>query len=170
MIAKERRPSLTVTTSRRAATHVPLHGALAELRPLAAKTAGHCHLCHEPAPLEKYGTIGTHGYDAVTIDHLDPQSEGGDDHPSNLLLAHAICNSIRGTRDVEDVRIELAGTPSAPMSVGTKTVVSVGAGAAFGRAAGYAFGERQSDGSIAFNKPAAIITGLLAALVMHEAL
>lgn len=138
------------------------------LEPLAAKTDGHCHLCHEPAPLESYGTIAEHGDDAVTVDHLHPQSEGGDDDDENLLIAHGICNSIRGTRDIEEVRMELAGTTDAPMSTATKTIVSAGAGTLLGVAVGFATGKRRPDGTIEFNAPAALLTGIFAGLLLRE--
>lgn len=56
-----------------------------------------CHLCEEP--------IGPR--DEVHEDHIVPRSRGGTDDPSNLRLAHAICNLVKGNRvdlTVEQIR------------------------------------------------------------------
>lgn len=42
-----------------------------------------------------------------TIDHIVPVSEGGDDIPSNVRLAHFICNTRRGTGRGEVVQLVL---------------------------------------------------------------
>src|SRR5262245_50119838 len=103
-----------------------------DLTKIAAKTDGACHLCHEPVDLNLYGPTGTFGDETATVDHIWPQRFGGGDEHENLLLAHGTCNSRRGTRDVEEVRLELAGTEDAPLSSGAKSVRSIGGGVAVG--------------------------------------
>jgi hypothetical protein len=39
---------------------------------------------------------------AASRDHIVPRSVGGSDEPDNLLLAHCICNAIRGDGPVTD--------------------------------------------------------------------
>ena len=141
-----------------------------DLRDLAAKTDGSCHLCHQPAPIELYGPTGTYGDDTVTIDHYVPQSEGGDDDALNLFIAHGVCNSIRGTRDVDGVRMALAGTTRTPMSSVAKAALSLGGGSVAAVGAGSLFGQARPDGSRDFNAPAAVVTGVLAALLLRCAL
>jgi 5-methylcytosine-specific restriction endonuclease McrA len=36
---------------------------------------------------------------SITIDHIQPVSQGGTDHEKNLQLAHDVCNKLRGTKD-----------------------------------------------------------------------
>lgn len=36
----------------------------------------------------------------LTIDHLIPKSKGGQDHPSNLVLACLPCNNRKGSKDL----------------------------------------------------------------------
>lgn len=36
----------------------------------------------------------------LTIDHLVPRSKGGQDHPSNLVLACLTCNNRKGSKDL----------------------------------------------------------------------
>lgn len=80
-----------------------------DVTPIYEKDAGNCHLCGDPAPLHTYGKIWFYGGQAASVDHVIPQSFGGSDHPTNLRWAHQSCNSSRGTRDVEDVQMELRG-------------------------------------------------------------
>lgn len=54
-----------------------------------------CQLCFEP-------TSRRYEHDdplSPTLDHIVAQANGGSDDPENLRLAHAICNSERGTGD-----------------------------------------------------------------------
>lgn len=66
-----------------------------------------CHLCkgvvnETPQKDERFN---------LSLDHLDPRSDGGDDYPSNVRLAHLSCNksrknaplTIEGEPDTEDV-------------------------------------------------------------------
>ncbi len=140
------------------------------LQPISDHTDGDCHLCHEPAPIELYGAPGTYGDDTVTVDHLEPQYFGGDDDIDNLRLAHAVCNSIRGVRDAEDVRMELAGTERAPMSRGEKNTLAVGGGFLVALIAGNAAATTAPDGSRVFNGNAAAGWGILAGLLLASAL
>lgn len=36
-------------------------------------------------------------------DHYDPKSEGGSYSNENLRLAHKLCNSLRGTKTIEEL-------------------------------------------------------------------
>ena len=93
---------------------------------IGEKTNNRCHICHEEAHPDDYGSsAGPLGRDATTVDHIVPQSEDGDDHPDNLLLSHAGCNSSRGTRPVEEARLEHAGTTEKPLSTGEKAALEV---------------------------------------------
>lgn len=84
---------------------------------IGEKTDNRCHICHEEAHPDDYGSsAGPLGRHATTVDHLVPQSEGGSDDSDNLLLAHAGCNSSRGTRSPEEARLEWAGTTEKPLS------------------------------------------------------
>lgn len=69
-----------------------------QVRTMYAKRDGWiCHLCHEPIdPAE------TNTKRALAIDHLQPQSAGGSDHPSNVRAAHSSCNKARRDRGVPD--------------------------------------------------------------------
>ena len=141
-----------------------------DLRDVAAHTDGACHLCHQPVDLALYGPTGAFGDDTANVDHLIPQSFGGDDELENLRIAHGTCNSIRGIRHVHEARLELAGTVRAPMSSGEKTTWSVGGGTLAALIAGYAFGEPMPDGSRKFNGGAAIVGGLALGMLLRAAL
>lgn len=43
-----------------------------------------------------------------SLDHIKPTSMGGTDHPDNLRLAHAHCNSIRGVVNPNVARRQIA--------------------------------------------------------------
>lgn len=130
------------------------------LQRISAKTDGRCHICHERADLCFYGPPGLFGDETVTVDHLLPQAHGGDDDPDNLWLAHACCNSSRGTRAAQDVRMELTGTDDAPLGVAQKNAISLGAGGLGYLGGGVLFADRNPDGSRAFNHRAALISAL----------
>ncbi len=84
---------------------------------IGAKTNDRCHICHGKIDPNDYGSpAGPLGGDAVTLDHLVPRAHGGNDSPNNLMLAHARCNSSRGTTSVALARLAHAGTTAAPMS------------------------------------------------------
>jgi hypothetical protein len=92
---------------------------------IGEKTDNRCHICHDEAHPDDYGSPGgpLKGR-ATTVDHIVPQSHGGDDHPDNLLLAHADCNSSRGTRPVEEARLQHAGTTDKPFSTGEEQLIA----------------------------------------------
>lgn len=92
---------------------------------IGEKTDNRCHICHDEAHPEHYGSPGgpLKGF-TTTVDHIVPQSHGGDDHPDNLLLAHAACNSSRGTRPVEEARLQYAGTTDKPFSSGEVQLIA----------------------------------------------
>lgn len=138
--------------------HHPRYGDLAAV---ARKTDGRCHLCHETIDLGTYGLVHVHGRDAATVDHLDPQSFGGDDDFDNLLMAHQGCNSSRGTREVEHARLELAGTSRAPLSSDGRALAVVGLTGGSAVLAGELFAETDADGNRRFNTTAAFWGGLL---------
>ncbi|MCY1009312.1 HNH endonuclease [Nannocystis pusilla] len=99
------------------------------------RTNGKCHLCHEGVGLHTYGCLSLYGGEAGSVDHLVPQYFGGTDHFDNLRIAHQRCNSGRGIRDPDEVRLELAGRLDEPRSAGQEVLRAVaitGGGAAVG--------------------------------------
>ena len=58
---------------------------------------GDCALCAVHFP-----------YRNLTVDHILPRSQGGTDHPSNLQLLCAACNSLKGTASMAEARARLA--------------------------------------------------------------
>lgn len=59
-----------------------------------------CQLCFRP--VDYTADMLSNMY--PSLDHIIPRSKGGSDDPSNLQLAHRICNSIRRDRPVWEVR------------------------------------------------------------------
>lgn len=55
-----------------------------------------CALCGDLVPMD----VKVPEASAPTIDHIVPVSRGGDDTKANVQLAHFLCNSIKGPRDV----------------------------------------------------------------------
>jgi hypothetical protein len=118
---------------------------------IGKKTANRCHICHEEAHPDDYGCPnGPLKGRTTTVDHIVPQSHGGDDHPDNLLLAHADCNASRGTRPVAEARLQHAGTTRKPLSSGQElakeigiAALVVGALAAVGAGLWWIFGGRK---------------------------
>lgn len=141
-----------------------------DLESLSDKTDGLCHLCHEHADLAFYGVPGSFGAHTVTVDHLVPQAHGGDDHPDNLLIAHASCNSARGTQDFKDVRFALAGTPAAPLSSTEKNVISLCAGGLGYVVGGALFAAETSEGAKQFNHGAAFASAFVVGFIVRAAL
>lgn len=93
---------------------------------IGKKTNNKCHICHGEAHPDDYGSpAGYLGGDATTVDHLIPQSHGGDDDPDNLLLAHARCNSRRGTMSPELARLKATGTTLPPLSRAEEVVLQL---------------------------------------------
>ena len=84
-----------------------------ERRALAYKTAGRCHICAEPAPLSNFSERGA---DGTTVDHLWPRALGGGEELDNKMLAHRGCNSFKGTRPAEEVRLQVRGDDAPPAS------------------------------------------------------
>lgn len=69
-----------------------------------AKRDGHrCHLCGKRVDMRLSGMDP----DGPTIDHLVPLSDGGDDTPRNVALAHRQCNTIRSVGG--EVQLRLVG-------------------------------------------------------------
>jgi hypothetical protein len=126
------------------------------LHRIGRRTSHRCHLCGEPVDLYLYGRPGLFGSDTVTVDHLVPQAFGGSDEPDNLMVAHAGCNSSRGTLPVETARQLFGGDGSAPWST---TARSSALGIGVGVVAGVAFAPRR-DGTVGFNTNAALGWGI----------
>ncbi|WP_428266009.1 HNH endonuclease [Haliangium sp.] len=144
------------------------HPRYGNLEAIARRTGHRCHLCHEPIDLAFYGAPGTYGDDTVTVDHLEPQSWGGDDDPDNLRIAHARCNSVRGVREPEDVRLEFVGAEDEPMSSLEHLLSSAVGAAGIGAAAGMLFGRVDRTGQRQFNRGAAAIAGLLSFALLQD--
>lgn len=147
-----------------------IHKRYGDLQVLSDKTDARCHLCHGEVDLAFYGPPGVYGLDTVTVDHLIPQAYGGDDDPDNLMLAHASCNTARGTLECEDVRLALAGTTDAPLGSTEKNVVSVLAGGGAYAAGGTLFAKERPDGTKEFNHGAAALSALVVGLLTRSAL
>lgn len=62
------------------------------------KTTHLCYVCREKLFHEKEGSLAT------TLEHKTPSSKNGGNNYRNLTLAHAVCNHIRGNRDICAVR------------------------------------------------------------------
>lgn len=131
------------------------HKRYGNLAAIASKTDGNCHICHKPAPIRNFGSPARLGGFATTIDHLVCQSFGGSDHPSNLLLAHARCNSSRGTRSIDEARLQWAGTKGKPWSTQAKYATAGAVALGLGLAAGNYFAHRDQRGQQEFNWRAA---------------
>jgi len=70
------------------------------LREVAVRDNWICHLCGGVVPNRESRCRPLD----PTIDHLIPLSAGGQHVPENVALAHFICNSRRGARDIDDAR------------------------------------------------------------------
>jgi 5-methylcytosine-specific restriction endonuclease McrA len=78
-------------------------GPLITIKMLGDRDGWRCHLCRKAVrPTLRHPHPG-----APTFDHLIPISDGGDDRPENLRLAHFRCNSARGNRGI--VQLMLIG-------------------------------------------------------------
>ena len=132
-----------------------------DLNAVGAWTDGDCHLCLEPLDLSLYGPTGHYGAETVTVDHLHPQSHGGEDTLSNLRLAHGTCNSVRGTRSVWAARHDLAGTIVPPRTSSEKTALAISAASLAALAAGYGLARHTAHGDRVFNGVPALAVGLL---------
>jgi len=62
--------------------------------------SGHCALCGQPMLRNRFEAPHARVWAKrrATIDHIVPRSKGGSDAASNLQLAHARCNKIKGNR------------------------------------------------------------------------
>jgi 5-methylcytosine-specific restriction endonuclease McrA len=60
--------------------------------------SGRCAICGEPMPATRWETPHATVWKKrrPTLDHVRPRAKGGSDAPSNLQLAHAACNWIKG--------------------------------------------------------------------------
>lgn len=72
----------------------------AAVKEMYAKRDGHlCHLCGgeiDKTPVKDDGDF------FISVDHLKPVSQGGQDYPSNIRAAHMTCNKGRGNRSREE--------------------------------------------------------------------
>lgn len=73
------------------------------IQELGQRDGWRCHLCRRKVR----AALRVPSPGAPTFDHLIPISDGGDDQPTNLRLAHFRCNSARGNRGV--VQLLLVG-------------------------------------------------------------
>ncbi len=60
-----------------------------------------CALCHGPVDM----SLAVPHRQAPTVDHIVPLSEGGDDTPANVQLAHFTCNSSKGARGSQQLAL-----------------------------------------------------------------
>lgn len=60
-----------------------------------AREGGRCHICRKPVAVDNFH-----------VEHLFPQAAGGTDDPSNLAVAHPVCNMRKGGR-VAPVQLRL---------------------------------------------------------------
>ncbi len=74
-------------------------------RQLFESQDGLCHLCGKPMTLKRNGTSTSPSF--ATFDHIEPKSNGGRSHHTNLALAHRKCNNSRGSKP-------LSPPPTAP--------------------------------------------------------
>jgi len=69
----------------------------AEIRYLRMKIwvrqRGICWICEKPIPRERDPNDPM----AMSIDHVIPRADDGDDDPKNLRVAHRLCNEQRGS-------------------------------------------------------------------------
>lgn len=64
---------------------------------LAQRDGAHCAYCSRPLVIERGNRDGRIPHELhATIDHRIPRARGGSDHPDNLSLACARCNSMKG--------------------------------------------------------------------------
>ena len=122
------------------------HKRYGDLSLIAKKTDGNCHICHKPAPIKRFGSPSRLGRSATTIDHIQCQVHGGTDAFENLMLAHAGCNSSRGTRSVEIARMQWAGTTRKPWSTATHYSVAGATCLGLGWIAGNYYAYETNDG------------------------
>ena len=73
-----------------------------------------CHLCDE---LIDPNASPNSGWD-LTLDHIVPRSHGGSDDLGNLAAAHRRCNTVRGTRSIDDARKLLVGSVAMLTDIG----------------------------------------------------
>lgn len=88
-----RKDRTRIKNARRRAIVRPGHYAIVAV---AAKTSGRCHICRKRVDLRLSGMDPL----GPTIDHLLPISAGGLDEFANVMLAHRVCNTRRGTGGV----------------------------------------------------------------------
>jgi len=69
-----------------------------------------CHLCNEPVPQDLEWSNEDWQPDYPTLDHIVPRLHGGTDDPSNLRLAHMLCNTLKGSTSLYGVQT-LTTTP-----------------------------------------------------------
>ena len=132
-----------------------------DIRKIACMTDCRCHLCGDTVDLDTYGQAGIYGGEAASVDHLTPQSYGGDDDPDNLRIAHQSCNSSRGVQDADEYRLMRRGTEMEPMSATAWNVTTAVAPLVAAKVCGEMFATKQADGSTKPNAGAAALGGLL---------
>jgi 5-methylcytosine-specific restriction endonuclease McrA len=71
------------------------------LAEIAVRDGHLCGLCHAQVPMD----LAVPHPQAPTVDHVVPLAKGGDDTRANVQLAHFICNSLKGDRDVQQLAL-----------------------------------------------------------------
>ncbi len=66
------------------------------------RTSGFCHLCHKKLARINYGNRTCRG--GWEVEHSNPRSKGGTDHPNNLFAACVQCNVDKGNRHTRTAR------------------------------------------------------------------
>lgn len=71
----------------------------AMFRSLWQAQAGKCALCGEAMPAHRFETPHARVWAKrrPTLDHIRPRAKGGTDAPENIQLAHAACNTAKGS-------------------------------------------------------------------------
>lgn len=64
------------------------------------RQSGCCAICGKPMPANRWAVPHATLWkkQRPTFDHIRPKSKGGADEASNLQLAHAGCNKLKGNR------------------------------------------------------------------------
>ena len=87
---------LPSTTYRRTGGYGPVYWVSAVVRSGVYERDGYvCQLCGEPTD----PGAGPNDDLFPSLDHIIPQSKGGEHTPDNLRTAHRVCNARRGNRD-----------------------------------------------------------------------
>jgi 5-methylcytosine-specific restriction endonuclease McrA len=76
------------------------NGELIDLYELAERDQWQCKLCNKPISKDAKHYKGNPNLCGPSLDHIIPVSKGGSHTWSNVQLAHFMCNSLRGNKDL----------------------------------------------------------------------